>query len=315
MIRVRAAPFTPTAPFVEVARVPMPDGTCLIRREVPLGNRSLDRAIREITALQELHHVNIIEHVSYEVSCGRLQVLTQGANASNLAQVIRRGLADKRPLSDEQVLQYFHQICFGVHYVHTKGFIHRDLNPDNILVFATGVVKLAGFEFCRLLPEERGGRMGVAGTYPYMAPEIFTSPYDAKVDIWSIGCIFYELCTFRRAFSSRAEEVRRAHQCRALPDMRPMKTRPRAFRDMLRRMLDYDAAKRPSARQIVRLPVIRAYFDLLIADHGSEVARGKSPQPSKAPVVGPDEGRRAQSPLPAKRQKPIFEGSSSGGLG
>jgi serine/threonine protein kinase len=155
--------------------------------------------------------------------------------------------------------------------------------------------------------------MGIAGTYPYMAPEVFTSQYDTKVDIWSMGCIFYELCTFRRAFSNRVDEVRRAHQCKALPDMRPMKTRPRGFRDMLRKMLDYDPVKRPTAAQIVRLPVIRAYFDLLIADHGGQTrGRGwrESPLfPPREPIVNVEKARRAQSPVPPKRPPLLAAGA------
>jgi NIMA (never in mitosis gene a)-related kinase len=301
MTRFRPTPtqFIPTALFDQPIRVPMPDGTSLVRREVPLGNRSLDRAIREVTALQRLHHINVLEHVSFEVSSGKLYLLMQPADGTNLAAIIKRG----RPLPDEQVLQYFHQICFGVRSVHAKGFIHRDLNPENILILSDGIVKLAGFDSARLLPEEEGaGRMGGAGTYPYMAPEIFTSQYDTKVDIWSIGCIFYELCTFRRAFSNRGDEVRRAHQCKALPDMRLMKTRPRGFRDMLRKMLDYDPVKRPTAAQIVRLPVIRAYFDMLIADHGDGGSRESPLFSPREPMVKPEKGRRAQSPVPPKRQ-------------
>jgi NIMA (never in mitosis gene a)-related kinase len=305
MTRFRQSPaqFMPTTIFDQPVRVPMPDGTSLVRHELPLGNRPLDRAIREATALQDLHHVNVLEHVSFEVSSGKLYLLMQPTDGTNLASVIKRGSIDHRPLSDEQILQYFHQICFGVRHLHGKGFIHRDLNPENVIILSDGVVKLAGFDSARLLPEEEGvGRMGIAGTFPYMAPEIFTAQYDTKVDIWSIGCVFYELCTFRRAFANRVDEVRRAHQCKALPDMRPMKTRPRGFRDMLRRMLDYDPAKRPTAAQIVRLPVIRAYFDMLIADRDG----GTSPLfPTQEPIVQAEKTRRAKSPVPPKR-RPIL---------
>jgi hypothetical protein len=54
-----------------------------------------------------------------------------------------------------------------------------------------------------------------------------------------------------------------------------MKGRPRAFRELLRQMLDYDAGRRPGAAQIVRMPVMRAYFELLVADNAAPQS-GKS---------------------------------------
>jgi hypothetical protein len=73
----------------------MPDGACLSRPDIPLGNRSIDRVIREITALQELQHVNFIEHVSGEVGCGGVQICTQQSDGSNLTLIIKCGLTDK----------------------------------------------------------------------------------------------------------------------------------------------------------------------------------------------------------------------------
>jgi serine/threonine protein kinase len=243
--------------------------------------------VREISAIEELHHINIVEHVSHESHSGRLFSLMRLADGVTLGQFLKRRSSERRPLCDEHVLQYFHQICFALRCLHSKGLIHRDVNPDNVIVLSDGIVKLAGFDSVRFASEDR---LGMAGSYPFIAPEMWEGKYDTKVDIWSAGCIFYEICTFKRAFASRVDDVKRAHQCKALPDMRPMKSRPRGFRDLLRRMLDYDARNRPSAAQILRLPVMRAYFDLLIADNPADeqVAPGKSarrggPQIEKLP--------------------------------
>jgi NIMA (never in mitosis gene a)-related kinase len=276
--------FVPTASFEQATRVRTSDGAPLIRREVPLGGRPLDRAVREIAALEELRHAAILEHVSHEVSAGRLFALTRFVDGATLAQFIKRRAADRRPLSDEQVLQYFHQICLGLRCLHARGLIHRDVHPANVLVLSDGLVTLVGFDSVRLAGDDR---LGMAGSYPFIAPEMWDGKYDTKVDIWSAGCIFYEMCTFRRAFATRVDEVKRAHQCRALPDMRPMKSRPRGFRDLLRRMLDYDAARRLGATQVVRTPVMRAYFNLLVAENAAAQtgALGKSARRADRPVA------------------------------
>jgi NIMA (never in mitosis gene a)-related kinase len=301
------APLLGINAFGEGVRLLLPDGTQVIRKDIPLGARSVETADREMSALKDLHHINIIEYISSEINSSRIQIIMQHADGGDLSKVIKRSSSEKRPLSDDEILQYFHQICFAVRYLHSKGFIHRDLKPENILLTSNGVVKVADVNCSRFVPEDGGGRLGIAGTYPYMAPEMFSSRYDAKVDIWSIGCIFYELCASKRAFSNRIDEVRRAHQRKDLPDMRPMQNRPKSFRNMLRLLLEYDPSKRPTAAQIVRLPVIRAYFDRLVAAQEETV---ESPPPKHTPGVAKAQGRRLSPQRPTR--EPLQHGNGGG---
>jgi len=96
--------------------------------------------------------------------------------------------AIERELQD--VNNLFYQLVKGVHYIHSKGMMHRDLNPNNVFISKDGNIKIGDFgcstrsenDFCREV-----------GTSFYRAPEIDTEEYDNRVDMYSLGVIFFEM--------------------------------------------------------------------------------------------------------------------------
>jgi Tol biopolymer transport system component/predicted Ser/Thr protein kinase len=110
----------------------------------------------------------------------------------------------KGPMPLELALKYAGQICDALDAAHKKGITHRDLKPANILVTKAGV-KLLDFGLARIAasPDETM-TMAVMGTPAYMAPEQWEGkPGDARSDIYSLGCVLYEILTGKRASSER----------------------------------------------------------------------------------------------------------------
>ena len=118
----------------------------------------------------------------------------------------------------EEVLAIFVQLALAVHYVHAQGILHRDLKAANVFLAPGGVAKLGDFGIARVLRGDGGGGGGgdggggdggggpshahtVIGTPYYLSPEMCEGlPYDQKSDVWSMGCVLYELMTLRKAF-------------------------------------------------------------------------------------------------------------------
>ena len=104
----------------------------------------------------------------------------------------------KGPLPLPLALQYGGQICEALEAAHKKGITHRDLKPGNILVTKQGI-KLLDFGLARFDSPDATVTMAAVGTPAYMPPEQWEGkPGDARSDIYSLGCVLYEMLTGKR---------------------------------------------------------------------------------------------------------------------
>lgn len=99
------------------------------------------------------------------------------------------------------------QILEGVHYMHSKKVFHRDLKPQNILINQKDMVKIADFGLSRIVGNRLHTMSKEIETLWYRSPELLlgTVHYDFSVDIWSIGCIFYEISEGEVLFQAESE--------------------------------------------------------------------------------------------------------------
>uniref|UniRef100_G1NQ76 NIMA related kinase 3 n=1 Tax=Meleagris gallopavo TaxID=9103 RepID=G1NQ76_MELGA len=103
------------------------------------------------------------------------------------------------------ILCWFVQMCLGVKHIHDKRVLHRDIKSKNVFLTQNGKVKLGDFGSARLLAHPMSYACTYVGTPYYVPPEIWESmPYNNKSDIWSLGCILYELCTLRHPFQANS---------------------------------------------------------------------------------------------------------------
>lgn len=97
-------------------------------------------------------------------------------------------LEDERQLPLDVVQDMAIQLCSALRYLHSRGVIHRDLKPQNILVCSGGRVKIGDFGFAKILNRGNPLLRSVKGTPLYMAPELIEEkPYDETVDLWSVA--------------------------------------------------------------------------------------------------------------------------------
>eukprot|EP00794_Sanderia_malayensis_P012637 gene12634-13935_t len=170
-------------------------GEVLALKKVPL--RRLEdgipnTALREIKALQEIEHPNIVK--LYEVfPHGTGFVLVFEYMLSDLSEVLRDF---NRVLTESQLKSYMLMLLKGIAYCHSDHIMHRDLKPANLLISSTGQLKIADFGLARVFSnnEDRLYSHQVATRW-YRAPELLygARKYDEGVDLWAVGAIFGEL--------------------------------------------------------------------------------------------------------------------------
>jgi serine/threonine protein kinase len=116
-----------------------------------------------------------------------------------------------RKLSFAEKAELIAKVADAVHYAHTRGLVHRDMKPANILIDLDGTPQVADFGLALHESEQDFKRGEVSGTPYYMSPEQatgHTERLDGRTDIWSLGATLYELLTGRRPFSgSTTDEV------------------------------------------------------------------------------------------------------------
>lgn len=166
-----------------------------------------DSTIREISALRELRHDNIV----------KLKDIITTVNGSNVHLVLecldcdlRHYLDTSTEASDlRRIKSIVFQILCGIRHAHSHSIMHRDLKPQNVLVAkASGQVKITDFGLARcFLPNEERAYTERVVTLYYRAPELLLGAqcYTSAVDLWSVGCILAEMVNWEPLFKADNE--------------------------------------------------------------------------------------------------------------
>jgi serine/threonine protein kinase len=156
----------------------------------------------EFEVASNLNHKNIIKLIEYCTDSETPFIVLELFSEINLKQALRRG---PEPISF-MLTSMVEQIVESLYYFHSKGYVHCDIKPDNILVNRDGMIKLIDFTIAKKVKtgigKFFGGGSKVEGTRSYMSPEqIRGQSLDARSDIYSLGCLLYELLTGKAPFT------------------------------------------------------------------------------------------------------------------
>jgi hypothetical protein len=157
----------------------------------------LKRFFREAQSTGSLQHPNIVTVFELGDHEGNPYLVMEFLEGASLDAII----ASRRELTVLEKIQTIIGACHGLSHAHSRGIVHRDVKPANIMVTKDGVVKIVDFGIAHVgaTKETRTGQ--IMGSVSYMAPEqINGSPVDARTDIFSTGVVLYELFTYNHPF-------------------------------------------------------------------------------------------------------------------
>ena len=161
-----------------------------IKKIVKKGKKEkeLKNLRQEIDILHRLYHENIIQCLDSFETNSEFCLVTELATGQ-LYEIVQE---DKK-LPEKQIKEIALQLTSALFYLHNNNIIHRDIKPQNVLISASGIIKICDFGFARAI-DNKTMITSIKGTPLYMAPELLKEyPYNKKADLWSLGVILYEL--------------------------------------------------------------------------------------------------------------------------
>ncbi|HEX5443740.1 MAG TPA: bifunctional serine/threonine-protein kinase/formylglycine-generating enzyme family protein [Pirellulales bacterium] len=169
-----------------------------LSEQAAADDESIARFRREAWAVAQLAHPNIVAAYDADEADGIHFLVMEFVDGPNLSDLVRR----RGPLPIDEAARYTLDAARGLSYAHAQGFVHRDVKPSNLVLDASGLVKLLDLGLARSATAPNTGAEltlagDVVGTAEYMAPEqaFDTRSVDARADIYSLGATIYRLVT------------------------------------------------------------------------------------------------------------------------
>jgi len=154
-----------------------------------LDHKLQDQLVSEVNTQMTLSHPNLLRCFDCFLEADTVYIVLEVASEGDLYQLMKR----QGPLTEPDAAYVFKQVCEGIQHLHSNGIIHRDLKPENVLLGGDMTVKIADFGWAAKA-KQNDTRSTFCGTLCMLAPEIIAGKaYDAKVDVWAIGVLLFEM--------------------------------------------------------------------------------------------------------------------------
>uniref|UniRef100_A0A3B4UFP3 non-specific serine/threonine protein kinase n=2 Tax=Seriola dumerili TaxID=41447 RepID=A0A3B4UFP3_SERDU len=224
-----------------------------------MSAREKEASKKEVTLLSRMKHPNIVSFTTSFQEGDSLYIVMEYCDGGDLMKKInmQRGV----PFTEERIVAWFVQICLGLKHIHDRKILHRDIKAQNIFLTNGGMkAKLGDFGIARMLNNTMELARTCVGTPYYLSPEICESrPYNNKTDIWSLGCVLYELCTLRHPFEGSSLRQLVSKICRGRYNPVPSRY-SYDLRLLVTQLFKVNPRDRPSVSSVLRRPLLEKHI-------------------------------------------------------
>ena len=177
----------------------------ILKDEFAQNEEFKEHFMAESQAVAMLSHPNIVAVYDFSKEFGTQYIVMELLEGITLKQYMQK---KQDALSWKEALHFSTQVAMALSHAHSKGIVHRDIKPQNIMVVKDGSIKVADFGIAHLQNETCGDSGETIGSVHYISPEqIHGDPVDARSDIYSLGIVMYEMLTGRLPYEGESVEA------------------------------------------------------------------------------------------------------------
>jgi NIMA (never in mitosis gene a)-related kinase len=250
------------------------DDSLIVWKEIDLSgatDKELCLVKKEVALLALMDHPNVISFYNDYIDAQTLLIEMEYANGGTLQEKIR---CRTSLFSEEVIWWHFFQIASAVEHIHKQGVLHREITPANIFLTKSGLCKLGDFGLGLIMKERKDMAISNVRTCSYMAPELHLGGhYNQKTDVWSVGCVLFELCELDVPFrgSNPTDFAKKTKEFK-VPNIHPQYTND--LQVLIKGLLAKAPDDRPAMEDVLETPIVKATR----ADMESKIAQLHDPK-------------------------------------
>ena len=170
-----------------------------------LTNKEKDEVNQEADILSKINSDFVVKYYASFKEKDNINIVMEYCDGGDLNDFINEKKQIGKLLEEDLIWQIFIKITIGLSDIHKMKILHRDLKTLNIFLKKNMEIKIGDLGVAKILLKNSFAKT-VIGTPFYLSPEICQEkPYNGKSDVWALGCILYELCTFKHPFDARSQ--------------------------------------------------------------------------------------------------------------
>ncbi|NXJ05852.1 MOK kinase, partial [Odontophorus gujanensis] len=295
--------------------------------------------LSEVQALRRLSpHPNILtlHEVVFDKKAGCLSLICELMDM-NIYELIK---GRRKPLPEKKIKSYMYQLCKSLDHIHRNGIFHRDVKPENILI-KQNTLKLADFGSCRTIYSKQPYTEYISTRW-YRAPECLLTNgyYSYQMDIWSAGCVFYEITSFQPLFpgSNDLDQISKIHDVIGTPATKTLTKFKRSailsfhfpFKKgkgvpppvhslsakglaLLYAMIQYDPDERIAARHALQHPYFQELWQHSLRKVQEKTKRHRGPPRGELPMLSPPGAAKLPCPPTPYTSHSVFPAAKESG--
>jgi NIMA (never in mitosis gene a)-related kinase len=247
-------------------------------------------ALKESQVLSSLKHPYVVRYRESFHEAGFLCIVMDYCEGGDLNQKIKRTRQAGSRLPEDQVMLWFTQAILALKYIHDKHILHRDLKSGNFFISKAGNMKLGDFGIARVLECTAACAQTQIGTPYYLSPEICQGkPYAWGSDIWSMGCILYEMCALKVPFDA-PDLGKLIKQITKGPNPDLPEEYSDSVREIMQELLDRDPERRPQAATILKKAAVQDMVKRMLDDRKDDAPAAEGKAQNRTSSVEPKGG-------------------------